>query len=313
MYENHGLFIDDAWRPARDGATVDVISPVSGEPVGAIPNAGDADVDAAIASASAGFEHWRKVPAWERARILRRAADIMRERIADIARMISTETGKPLAESFGETNAAADQFEWYAEEAKRTYGQIIPGRTPDDRLPVIYQPVGVAVSLSAWNFPALLPARKIAAALAAGCAVIARPASEAPGAVFAIGAALKAAGLPKGALSILTGDPAPIVERLIASPAVRKISLTGSTRVGKRILELAAAGVKKVTMELGGHAPAIVHADVDPVAAAQKLAATKFRNCGQVCISPSRFYVHEFDQGRFRERLCRLRQGCRRR
>lgn len=293
MYEDYGLFINDVWRFAADGSTFDVISPVSGQPVGAIPNAGDADVDAAIAGASAGFEHWRRVPAWERAAVLRRTADILREQVQDIARMISTETGKPLAESFGETNAAADQFEWYAEEAKRAYGRIIPGRTSDDRLSVIYQPVGVVLALSAWNFPVLLPARKIAAALAAGCSVIVRPASEAPGAALLVGAALKAAGLPAGALSILTGDPARIVERLIASPVVRKISLTGSTRVGKRILELAAAGVKKVTMELGGHAPVIIHGDADPVAAANKLAAAKFRNCGQVCISPSRFYVHE--------------------
>jgi succinate-semialdehyde dehydrogenase/glutarate-semialdehyde dehydrogenase len=153
--------------------------------------------------------------------------------------------------------------------------------------------VGVCLSLSAWNFPALLPARKIAAALAAGCAIIARPASEAPGACFAIGQALRDAGLVKGALAILTGDAAQLSQTLIASPVVRKVSLTGSVPVGKRILSLCAAGVKKVTMELGGHAPVIVHADSDPVAAAQKVAAAKFRNCGQVCISPSRFYVHE--------------------
>ncbi|MDO8359343.1 MAG: NAD-dependent succinate-semialdehyde dehydrogenase, partial [Devosia sp.] len=206
--------------------------------------------------------------------------------------LMSTETGKPLAEARAETNAAADQFEWYGEEAKRIYGQTIPGRNAEDRLSVIYQPVGVCLALSAWNFPALLPARKIAAALAAGCSVIARPASEAPGACFAIGQALLDAGLPPGALSILTGEAAFLSETLIASPVIRKVSLTGSVPVGKRILALCAAGVKKVTMELGGHAPVIVHADADPRAAAAKVAAAKFRNCGQVCISPSRFYVH---------------------
>ncbi|MGA2795026.1 MAG: NAD-dependent succinate-semialdehyde dehydrogenase [Roseiarcus sp.] len=293
MYDRFGLFIDNEWRAASNEATKPVMSPVSGDEVGAIPMATNADAAAALASADAGFRVWRSVPSWGRAAVLRRAADILRERNADVARTISTETGKPLAEARSEALAAADQFEWYGEEAKRVYGQTIPGRAPDDRLSVIYQPVGVCLSLSAWNFPALLPARKIAAALAAGCAIIARPASEAPGACFAIGQALRDAGLVKGALAILTGDAAQLSQTLIASPVVRKVSLTGSVPVGKRILSLCAAGVKKVTMELGGHAPVIVHADSDPVAAAQKVAAAKFRNCGQVCISPSRFYVHE--------------------
>jgi succinate-semialdehyde dehydrogenase/glutarate-semialdehyde dehydrogenase len=275
MYERFGLFIDNEWRSASDQASKPVISPVSEEVVGAIPMATDADIAAAIESADAGFRIWREAPAWRRASVLRRAADILRERNAGITHMISAETGKPLAEARSEAAAAADQFEWCAEEAKRIYGQTIPGRTPDDRLSVIYQPVGVCLALSAWNFPALLPARKIAAALAAGCAIIARPASEAPGACFAIAQALKDAGLDKG------------------SPVIRKVSLTGSVPVGKRILSLCAQGVKKVTMELGGHAPVIVHADADPIAAARKVAAAKFRNCGQVCISPSRFFVHE--------------------
>lgn len=293
MYERFGLFIDNEWRAASDEGTHAVQSPVTGLEVGRIPSATQRDVDSALASAEDGLKTWRTTPAWTRAGTLRHAADFLRERIDVIARLISTETGKPLAESRGEANAAADQFEWYAEEAKRVYGQTIPGRTPDDRLTVIYQPVGVCLSLSAWNFPALLPARKIAAALAAGCSIIARPASEAPGACFAIAQALRDAGLPPGALTVLTGDPAALSEALIASPVVRKVSLTGSVPVGKRILELCAAGIKKVTMELGGHAPVIVHADADPALAAEKIAAAKFRNCGQVCISPSRFYVHE--------------------
>jgi succinate-semialdehyde dehydrogenase / glutarate-semialdehyde dehydrogenase len=293
MYDAFGLLIDNEWRPAADGAARPVTSPVTGEPVGVIPGATDADIDAALASAEAGFERWKRVSAWERAGVLRRAADLMRQRVETIARLMSTETGKPLAEARAETLATADQFEWQGEEAKRIYGQTIPGRTPEDRLSVIYQPVGVCLALSAWNFPALLPGRKIAAALAAGCSIIARPASEAPGACFAIGQALIDAGLPKGALNILTGDAAHLSETLIASPVIRKVSLTGSVPVGKRILALCANGVKRVTMELGGHAPVIVHADADPRAAAAKLAAAKFRNCGQVCISPSRFYVHQ--------------------
>jgi succinate-semialdehyde dehydrogenase/glutarate-semialdehyde dehydrogenase len=293
MYQRFGLLIDNRWVAASTGLSKPVHSPVSGLAVGDIPAASLPDIDAALAAAQRGFERWRQVPAWERAKVLRKAADLLRDRVEDVARLMSTETGKPLAESRGETQAAADQFEWYGEEAKRIYGQTIPGRHADERLSVIYQPVGVCVSLSAWNFPALLPARKIAAALAAGCSIIARPASEAPGACFAIGQALVDAGLLPGALGILTGDAAMISEKLITAPLVRKVSLTGSVPVGKHILELAARGVKRVSMELGGHAPVIVHADVDPVATARKLAATKFRNCGQVCISPSRFYVHE--------------------
>jgi succinate-semialdehyde dehydrogenase/glutarate-semialdehyde dehydrogenase len=293
MYQRFGLLIDNRWVAASTGLSRPVHSPVSGLVVGDIPAAAMPDIDAALAAAQRGFERWRQVPAWERAKVLRKAADLLRDRVEDVARLMSTETGKPLAEARGETQAAADQFEWYGEEAKRIYGQTIPGRHAEERLSVIYQPVGVCVSLSAWNFPALLPARKIAAALAAGCSIIARPASEAPGACFAIGQALVDAGLPPGAMGILTGDAAMISEKLVTAPVVRKVSLTGSVPVGKHILELAARGVKRVSMELGGHAPVIVHADVDPVATARKLAATKFRNCGQVCISPSRFYVHE--------------------
>ena len=293
MYGRFGLLIDNAWTGAAGGHIKPVHSPVSGQKIGEIPAAGPQDIEAALAAAQRGFETWRQVPAWERAKVLRRTAELMRERVEDIARLMSTETGKPLAEARGETNAAADQFEWYGEEAKRIYGQTIPGRNGHERLSVIYQPVGVCVALSAWNFPALLPARKIAAALAAGCSIIARPASEAPGPCFAMGQALIDAGLPPGAFGILTGEATPISETLIGSPIVRKVSLTGSVPVGKKILELSAKGVKRVSMELGGHAPVIVHADVDPVATARKAAATKFRNCGQVCISPSRFYVHE--------------------
>ena len=301
MYESFGLLIDGTWQAAADGASLEVCSPVTMLPVGAIPAAGSDDIARALEAAAAGFAKWREVPAWERAGVLRRTADLIRTRADTIAILISTETGKPIAEARGETLAAADQFEWYAEEAKRIYGQTIPGRNANERLSVIYQPVGVCLSLSAWNFPALLPARKIAAALAAGCAVIARPASEAPGAGLAIGQALMDAGLLPGALNILTGEPGLISESLIASPVVRKVSLTGSVPVGKKILELCARGVKRVTMELGGHAPVIIHADADPVAAAQKAAAAKFRNGGQVCISPSRFYAHDSIKAEFED------------
>lgn len=309
MYSNHGLFIDGTWRTASNGGTLTVHSPVTEAAIGTIPAASEDDQDAALASAARNFAEWSAVSAWERARILRNAAEGLRKRSEDFARVMSTETGKPLAEARAEVSASADQFEWQSEEAKRIYGQTIPGRHQAERLSVIYQPVGPCLALSAWNFPMLLPARKIAAALAAGCSVVARPASEAPGSCFALADALNEAGLPAGVLSILTGPAVPMVERLIRSPIIRKVSLTGSVAVGREVLRIASADVKKVTMELGGHAPVIIHADADPVAAARKLATTKFRNCGQVCISPSRFYVHRTILGPFEEAFAEVACG----
>lgn len=301
MYSSYGLLIDGQWRAAENGATQAVISPVSEAEIGHIAAAQATDVAAAIAAAEQALPRWQAISAWERGALLRRGADRIREQVENIAYVMSTETGKPLAEARGETQAAADQFEWYAEEARRVYGHTIAGRAADQRLSVIYQPVGVCAVLSAWNFPALLPARKIAAALAAGCTVVARPASEAPGACFAMVQALMDAGLPAGVVNILSGRAQPIAEALMASPVVRKISFTGSVPVGKTLLRQAAEGVKRVSMELGGHAPVIVHADADPEFAAQTVAAAKFRNCGQVCISPSRFYVHHSIKARFEQ------------
>ena len=293
MYQKFGILIDNAWRQALSGETLAVHSPATEERIGEVPAAASADIAAVLDSAARGFLTWKAMSAWDRAKIMRRAADLIRERNEAIARIMSTETGKPLAEARGETNAAADQFEWYAEEAKRVYGQTIPGRSPEQRLTVVYQPVGVCLSLSAWNFPALLPSRKIAAALAAGCSVVARPASEAPGSCFAIAEALVDAGAPPGAITVITGPAAKLAAALIASPVVRKVSLTGSVAVGKQVLRQCADGVKRASMELGGHAPVIVHHDADPVASARAAAMAKFRNSGQVCISPTRFFVHD--------------------
>ena len=292
MYSTYGLFIGGKWQEASGGKTFPVINPATEEINGQVPSAAPADLERALESAQKGFETWKKTPAWDRAAILRKASALIRERIEEVARIMVAETGKPLAEARGETAAAADQFEWYAEETKRIYGQTIEGRGPDVRMTVIYQPVGVCAAFSAWNFPALLPARKIAAALAAGCAVICKPAGEAPGTLMVLVQALADAGIPPGAVCVVTGESSLIAEHLIGSPVIRKVSLTGSVPVGKKILHLCANGVKKVSMELGGHGPAIVFGDADPVAAARTLATAKFRNCGQVCISPSRFYVH---------------------
>jgi succinate-semialdehyde dehydrogenase/glutarate-semialdehyde dehydrogenase len=292
MYRDYGLFINGCWQAAASGDTFPVIDPATEEEIGRVPAASAGDLDRALGSAQSGFAAWRRTPAWERASRLHKAAELIHERIDEIARVMVRETGKPLAEARGETMAAADQFAWYAEETRRIYGQTIEGRSPDVRMAVIYQPVGVCAAFTAWNFPALLPARKIAAALAAGCALICKPAGQTPGTLMVLVQALADAGIPPGAVCVVTGSSDRIAGHLIASPVVRKVSLTGSVPVGKKILHLCADGLKKASMELGGHGPAIVFADADPVAAARALAAAKFRNCGQVCISPSRFYVH---------------------
>jgi len=309
MYHDLDLFIGGDWRAASDGATKGVHDPATEERLGTIAVATEADIDAALAAAQAGFAQWRQTGTWERGAILRKAAELIRARTDEIATLMSLETGKPLAEARGETGAAADQFEWYAEETKRIYGQIIEARTGDSRMAVIYQPVGVVAAFSAWNFPALLPARKIAAALGAGCAIIIKPAGEAPASCAALVKACHDAGVPPGAVNFLTGNSGLIAERLIASPIVRKVSVTGSVPVGKEILRLAADGVKRVSMELGGHGPVLIFDDVDPEKVAETCAATKFRNCGQVCISPTRFYVHESQYDRFSKRFAEVANG----
>lgn len=293
LYKGYGLYIDGRWRPAGDGAVREVLDPASEEVRGFIPVAGKDDLDAALACAQRGLALWRRTSPWERAAILNRTAELIRSRLDAIAELMTIETGKPLAQSKGETSDAADQFVWYAGETQRLYGQTIEARVPEVRMQVRYEPVGVVAAFSAWNFPALLPSRKIAAALGAGCSVIIKPASEAAGSAMAIMQALHDAGLPPGVVNLVTGDSTFISEYLVRSPIVNKVTLTGSTGVGKRMLQLAAENVKRVTMELGGHAPVLVFEDTDVAYAAEQCARFKYRNCGQVCASPSRFYVHE--------------------
>lgn len=306
MYENIELYINGDWCNASDGATKPVTCPASEDVIGSIAVAADDDINRALSAAKDGFDVWRKTGTWDRAAKIRKVADLIRERQSEIARLMSLETGKPLAESMGETGAAADQFEWYSEETKRIYGQIIEARTSDSRMAVIYQPVGVVAAFSAWNFPALLPARKIAAALGAGCAIIIKPAGETPASCAALIQACHDAGIPPGVVNMLTGNSGQIAEKLIRSPIVRKVSVTGSVPVGKQILSLAAEGVKKVSMELGGHGPVLVFDDFDAEKAAEICAPTKFRNCGQVCISPTRFYVHENSYEKFASRFAEI-------
>jgi succinate-semialdehyde dehydrogenase/glutarate-semialdehyde dehydrogenase len=292
MYQSYGLFIDGRWRQAADAATLPVVDPATEEEIGAIPVATPADLDDALRAAESGFQRWRRVSVNERAACLRRLAEGIRAREDEIARTITLEMGKPLAEARAEVLATADQFEWNAEEAKRIYGHTLDGRQAGVRYSVRFEPVGVVAAFTPWNFPVLLPARKLAPALAAGCSVVIKPAEEAPGASFAVARIAAEAGLPAGVLNVVTGEPAKISTHLITSPIVRKVTFTGSVSVGKQLMKLAAEGMKKVSFELGGHAPVIIFDDADPERAAAACVRAKFRNAGQVCISPSRFYVH---------------------
>ena len=309
MYHDINLYVGGEWSPAMAGSKKPVTNPATEEVIGTTADASADDLDRALAAAERGLAIWRNTGSWDRATKLRRVSELIRERVETIATIMTLETGKPLAESRGETGGSADQFEWYSEETKRIYGQTIESRTPDGRMAVIYQPVGVVAAFSAWNFPALLPARKIAAALAAGCSIIIKPAGEAPGCCAELVKACHDAGIPEGVVNLVTGNSSMIAEHLIKSPIIRKVSVTGSVPVGKQILHLAADGVKKVSMELGGHGPVIVFDDVDAAAAAETCAATKFRNCGQVCISPSRFYVHENSYDAFSAKFAEVAQS----
>ena len=270
-----------------------VIDPVNEDVLGYLPSASPQDIEEALAAVAREAPRWRDVPGWERSSYLRRIAVEMRAVLEPAARAMSLETGKPLVEARGEFNAAIDQFEWYADEARRIYGHTLDGRDRGVRLDVRYEPVGPVAAFTAWNFPALLPARKIGAALAAGCTIVLRPSEEAPSSTYFIAEAAQKAGVPPGVVNIINGPSSDISSRLIGSPIIRKVSLTGSIDVGKRLLHMCADTVKKVSMELGGHAPVLVMADADPVAAGTLCAKAKFRNAGQVCVSPSRFYVHE--------------------
>ncbi|MCC7281192.1 MAG: NAD-dependent succinate-semialdehyde dehydrogenase [Acetobacteraceae bacterium] len=293
LYAGMGLHIGGQWRASGGGGRRTVIDPASELSNGEIPLASAADLTAAVDAAAEAYRSWRKVGPWERSRLLHAVAARIRANADAIARMMTREVGKPLAEAKGETLSAAEYFEWYAEEAKRIYGFTVEGRTPDSRLQVAYQPVGPVAAFTPWNFPAVLPARKIAPALAAGCTVVIKPAEETPGTCMLILAALIEAGIPPGVVNLVLGEPAFVSSTLIADQRIRKISFTGSVAVGKSLMKLAADDLKRVSMELGGHAPVLVFADADPVQAAEMSARAKFRNAGQVCVSPTRFYVHE--------------------
>ncbi|MGY4752550.1 NAD-dependent succinate-semialdehyde dehydrogenase [Pannonibacter sp. Q-1] len=293
MYQNFGLFIDGKWRGASDGGTSPVISPVTEKPLGEAPVAASPDTEEALASAARGFAAWKSRGAFERADALHAIADEMFRRKDEAMRMISSETGKPLAQSEREWGLAIDQFRWCAEEARRIYGRVIESRVPGGRFEVLHEPVGIAAAFTAWNFPAALVARKVAPALAAGCSIIIRPSSQTPGVAMVMVDCMRAGNLPAGAVNLVVGPTSTTYTPIMASPAVRKVSLTGSTRVGQQMIRDAADTVKKVSMELGGNAPLIVFDDADLETALNVSVPTKYANAGQVCVTPDRFFVHE--------------------
>jgi len=293
------MLIGSEWVGSSDGGTLEVTDPSTGNTVATVPVATAADLDRALSHVKSGSAAWRAMSAWDRSVILRKAFDLLTERAADVAEKLTIEQGKTLREARAEVGAAAEQFDWYADEARRIYGRTVESRLPNHRFQVLREPIGPVAAFTPWNFPILLAARKVAPALAAGCSVILKPAEEAPTAALEMARALCDAGLPAGVLNVVTGDPAMISEHLLASPIIRKISLTGSTRVGQQLMGLAAHNINHVSMELGGHAPVIIFGDVDPEKAAQSCVVAKFRNAGQVCVSPTRFYVHESIADRF--------------
>ncbi len=303
MDANVDLLIDNTWRPAASGRTLEVLNPATGDVLGTVAHAGEADLDAALAAAARGFATWRRVSAFERSKLLRRAAQLLRDRAEDIARKMTLEQGKPLAEARLETLASADTVDWFAEEGRRAYGRVIPARAEGVYQLVVKEPVGPVAAFSPWNFPISQAVRKVAAALAAGCSIILKGPEETPASCAELVRAFVDAGLPAGALQLVFGTPAEISAYLIPHPVIRKISFTGSTAVGKQLAALAGTHMKRATMELGGHAPAIVFDDADLDHAAAVLVANKLRNAGQVCIAPTRFMVQEAAYEPFLEKL----------
>lgn len=293
-YPNTQLFINGQWREAAAGETLAVFNPATGKEIGRVAHARQADLDLALQAAQKGFEIWRDKAPVERAKVMRAAAGLMRERAGAIAALLTQEQGKPLAEAKGEAMAAADIIEWFADEGLRVYGRIVPSRfNLAMRQMVLKDPVGPVAAFTPWNFPINQVVRKLAAALATGCSMIVKAPEETPAAPAELVRAFADAGLPPGVLGLVYGTPSEISSYLIAHPIIRKITFTGSTPVGKQLAALAGQHMKRVTMELGGHAPVIVAEDADVALAVKTAGGAKFRNAGQVCISPTRFLVHE--------------------
>ncbi len=293
MYSNTQLLIDNAWGPAQAGKTLPVLNPATGEQIGTVAHAERADLDRALDAAAKGFAVWKRMSVVDRSKIMRKAADLLRERLDHVATLMVMEQGKPLAEAKGETGLAPENIEWMAEEGRRSYGRVIPARMPGVYQMSLREPVGVVAAFTPWNFPINQAVKKIAAALAAGCAIIVKGPEETPASVAELVRAFVDAGVPPGTVGLVYGIPSEISSYLIPHPTIRKISFTGSTAVGKHLAAMAGAHMKRVTMELGGHAPAIVFDDANLDVATKVLSANKFRNAGQVCIAPTRILVQE--------------------
>jgi succinate-semialdehyde dehydrogenase / glutarate-semialdehyde dehydrogenase len=309
-YPNTQLFINGQWQDAVDGRTLPVFNPANGKEIGRVAHAGKADLDKALEAAQKGFVTWRDMTAADRGKIMRKAAGLMRERAGEIGPVLTQEQGKPLAEAKGEAMAAADIIEWFADEGMRVYGRIVPSRwNLSVRQMVLKDPVGPVAAFTPWNFPINQVVRKVGAALAAGCSMLVKAPEETPAAAAALIRAFADAGIPPGVLGLVYGDPAEISSYLIPHPVIRKITFTGSTPVGKQLAAMAGKHMKRVTMELGGHAPVIVCEDADIALAVKAAGGAKFRNAGQVCIAPTRFLVHESVQKDFAAAISKYAQG----
>lgn len=313
MYQDFGQFINGQWCTGSSQEAVIVTDPGNGKSLGEIPAATAADTLKALASAEHALGRWKATQHWARADLLQDVARHMALCTNDAIEVISKESGKPLAQAKREWELSIDQFVWYAEEARRIYGRIVESRAPGGRCEVLHEPVGVVAAFTAWNFPVVLVARKLAPALAAGCTVVLRPSNEVPGSAMMIFECLRKAGLPAGVANLVVGATADTYEPLIASPIVKKVSLTGSTQLGQQMIRDSAATIKRLSMELGGNAPVIIYEDADLETALDLSVATKFANCGQVCVTCDRFYVHasrydDFVQG-FAERASKLKVG----
>ena len=296
-------YINGQWADADSGKTIDVTNPATGEVLGTIPNMGTAETRRAIEAASAAWAGWRKKTAKERADILRKLFNLMMENQEDLAILMTAEQGKPLAESKGEIAYAASFIEWFAEEGKRTYGDVIPAHAPDKRIVVIKQPVGVVAAITPWNFPTAMITRKAGPALAAGCPIVLKPATQTPFSALALAELAHRAGMPAGVFNVVTGSATQIGGEMTGNPIVRKLTFTGSTEIGKMLLEQCAKTVKKTSMELGGNAPFIVFDDADLDAAVEGAIMSKYRNAGQTCVCANRILVQDSVYDAFAEKL----------
>ncbi len=303
MYPDTLLLIDGTWRSGAAKRTIDVLNPATNERIGTVAHAEAADLDEALAAAQKGFKVWRATSAFERCKVLRRAGDLIRQRADTIATIMTTEQGKPLAEARMEIMGCADFLDWFGEEARRAYGRLVPARAVGVYQAVIKEPVGPVAAFTPWNFPMSQAVRKVGAALGAGCSIIVKAAEDTPASAAELVRALVDAGLPAGVINLVFGTPSEISEHLIPHPVIRKVSFTGSVPVGKHLAALAGRHMKRATMELGGHAPAMVFDDVDVESVSAMLAMSKFRNAGQVCVSPTRFLVQQRVMDEFVERF----------